>query len=238
MGYLRDKYTEEYFTGRTADGNAAGYGALGHEEWRNGDIYEDIKKSIDRTSLENRRVLEIGFGRGESARYLIEQKGVTFYLGIDFSESAMKLASETLSHIEPRYYRLCQGDALEILSGGDFGEPFDVVFMLDVIEHIPRSEVDPILRRLHRLMKRRGHLVVHTPFYKIDEDFLAQGENYLEPSATDIHPKTRGMHCNKYTSRRLIRELRSAGFRPIGGRLYERASGVSYLVQRVKSLLR
>ena len=85
MGFLKEKYTREYFLSQDKDGNKLNYGALGGKEFLEGEIFEDIKDSL--ATLENyehKNVLEIGFGRGESIKYLV-QHGIDSYYGVDFS---------------------------------------------------------------------------------------------------------------------------------------------------------
>lgn len=211
MGFLKDRYTREYFTGLTTAGTAAGYGALGAEEWHEGGIFDEIKTRIDIVDLKGKSVLEIGFGRGESARYMLAEKGIARYVGLDFSDAAFDLAAETLAGQPANRYELHCVDALEFLDEQRYINCFDVVLMLDVIEHIPTTETRVLLPLLVAAIKPGGHLVVDTPFYGVDEDFISQGFKYVAPSASDIHPKTSGMHCNKYTRERLLNELAAAG---------------------------
>lgn len=211
MGFLKERYTREYFTGRASDGTELGYGALGADEWRQGGIFDEIRTRIDVLDLRGRSVLEIGYGRGESARYMLSEKGVAHYVGLDFSEAAFALATETLADQASDRFELHCTDALEFLTGQHYADQFDVVLMLDVIEHIPASETSALLPMLVVALKPGGHLVVDTPFYGVDEDFIGQGFTYIDPSASDVHPRTSGMHCNKFTRERLIAEMKAAG---------------------------
>lgn len=223
MGFLREKYSRTYFTGLHETGAKAHYGALGADEWRAGGIFAEIRAPIDQVELAGRRVLEIGFGRAESARYLLRDVGVAVYVGVDFSEAACELARETLAGIPDDNWALRCGDALEFLLEQNFDRCFDAVLMLDAIEHIPAAEIAQILPLLHNALVPGGHLIVDTPFYPVDEDYIAQGFEYVAPSASDLIPETRGMHCNKFTRNRLLREMRAAGFAVVGDKLFRKA---------------
>jgi SAM-dependent methyltransferase len=213
MGFLKEKYTIEYFTGRDASGRRIkDFGVLGVDEWETGGLYADIKDAIDSVETRGRRILEIGFGRGESARYLLSAKKAEYYCGVDFSESALELARMTLSLMSQTRWKLAHADALVWLEQESFVSAFDVVFMLDAIEHIPAVEVGRILPFLYRALTPNGFLVIHTPLYGIDEDFISQGFSYIAPTPSDINPATRGMHCNKYTKQRLLSECMQVGF--------------------------
>jgi SAM-dependent methyltransferase len=222
MGFLREKYSREYFTGLTASGTSTDYGALGAKEWRAGSIFQEIKEPIDLVDLRGRCVLEIGYGRGESARYMFAEKGIVEYLGIDFSEDAFQLANETLAKILRKGWRLEVADALYFMRSANFNSRFDVIFMLDTIEHIPRLEVLDLLPLVMRALKTAGFLIVDTPFYGIDEDYIDQGYRFVAPSASDLHPATKGMHCNKYTRERLLYEMSTAGFKILGDKKFQK----------------
>ena len=233
MGFVQAKYTREYFTGQTALGDRTDYGALGADEWRTGGIFHEIREPIDLIDLRGGRVLEIGYGRGEAARYMFQEKGIAEYVGVDFSEVAHELTRETLSGIESKKWSVEVADALEFMRVEKFSALFDAAFMLDTIEHIPRSEVAEILPLVLRALRIGGYFVVDTPFYRVDEDYIDQGHTYIDPSASDLHPCTKGMHCNKYTRKRLLREIGSAGFRILGDKKFQRPA--LHLLERSKN---
>ena len=222
MGFLREKYTKEYYTGRDEKGQPAGYGALGADEWRQGGILHEIREPIDLGRLEGADVLEIGFGRGESARYMLREKGVRRYVGVDFSDNARELAIETLASCDPARYRLETADALEFLRRERFESEFDAVFMLDTIEHIPLTEIGEILALIHKGLRRDGDLIIDTPFYPIAEDYIAQSCRHAHPSPTDLHPKTAGMHCSKYSRQSLLRTVTRAGLKRISDKQFRK----------------
>jgi spermidine synthase len=222
MGFLKEKYSMEYFTHRSPDGEDAGYGALGAKEWKRGEIFSEIKEAIDLVDLAGKRVLEIGYGRGESARYMFKTKAISSYLGIDFSEAAYDLAKITLSGFDPKIYRLFLGDALEFMRENEFTNKFDVAFMLDTIEHIPNSETKELLKLIRQSLSSIGLIVVDTPFYEYQEDYIAQNFKYMHPTESDTNPNTMGMHCNKYDRSSLIKELEGAGFSRITDKVFKR----------------
>lgn len=223
MGFAKELYTREYFTGRDAKGNKLHYGAIGMEEWEVGGISPIHRKLIDQFPLTDAHVLEIGYGRAESARYLLSTGKAARYVGVDFSEAAYTLAGETLKEIPADRWQVQCDDALQFITSKGFRNAFDAILMLDVIEHIPKSEVRSLLPHLFAALRPGGYLIVNTPFYAVDEDYIAQNFEYIMPSATDLFPETRGMHCNKYTEQRLHQELAAAGFFRIGPALFRRA---------------
>jgi cyclopropane fatty-acyl-phospholipid synthase-like methyltransferase len=227
MGFLKEKYTREYFTGLTSNGDRADYGALGADEWRAGSIFCEIKEPIDLVDLRGGHVLEIGHGRGESARYMFKEKGIVEYLGVDFSEAAHQLAYETLAGIPEDSWQLKIADVLEFMQAANLESRFDAVFMLDTIEHIPRAEIAKLLPLILRSLKTGGYLIVDTPFYGVDEDYIEQGYRFVAPSASDLHPATKGMHCNKFTRERILCEMGSAGFRILGDKKFQKPKNLT-----------
>ena len=236
MGFLKEKYNREYFTGRTATGADTGYGALGANEWRAGTIFHEIREQIDSVDLRGASVLEIGYGRGESARYMFKEKDILEYRGVDFSEDAYQLARETLADIPADLWRLEVADALPFMQSAKFQSRFDAVFMLDTIEHIPRVEVESLLPLIMKALKTGGQLIVDTPFYGVDEDYIGQGYRFIAPSASDLHPATKGMHCNKFTRERILREMSNAGFKIRGDKNFQKPG--RSLLQKIFNSLR
>lgn len=223
MGFARELYSREYFTGRDARGNKLNYGAVGADEWAAGGISAIHRNLIDQFPLVGARVLEIGYGRAESARYLLSTGKAADYIGVDFSKAAHSLARGTLKDIASDRWAIHCDDALPFMERHRFSTTFDAILMLDVIEHIPQSEVHGLLPLLFAAMAPGGYLIVNTPFYSIDEDYIAQNYEYIMPSASDLLQETRGMHCNKYTEQRLQREFTDAGFFRVGPTLFRRA---------------
>lgn len=219
MGILREKYTREYFVGgvgKTITGEECDYGVLACRD-ENGKYVlrkkdNDILAGIE---FDNANVLEIGFGRGETARYVLEH-GAANYVGIDFAEAAVQLAKENLEGVVEKYHLICM-DVLEFVQSEDFEKmpSVDVVIFFDVFEHIPRSELEIILCRLKDIVKKNVIVLVNTPSYKYDQDVIKYGYNALNESGTDKSnsiEETAGMHCNQYTFASLAEFMKTCGY--------------------------
>lgn len=215
MGYLKEKYTKEYYLGYETreDGSKQylPYGAMGTLDFEEGKTPRHMIPLLTRVPFVGKRVLDIGFGRGEALRYAMMQ-GAKNLIGIDFSENAVTIAKEFLSKqkgVQPIF--IC-GDALDFLPFLNTNS-MDVIIMMDVIEHIPKEEAILVLRQVARILAPKGHLLINTPFYNVDEDIIAQQGIYIDPSVTDTIPETRGMHCNKFTEQRFLGTLTRCGFK-------------------------
>lgn len=226
MGWLVEKYTREYFIPRTADGRRLPYGVDGIEFWERGDLYPPAKRLLRRLDLKGARVLDIGPGRGEAMRYCLRQ-GAVHATGIDFAAPAIEITRETLRSFPAEKYTLVHDDALVHLGKAPQGPQFRHILMLDVIEHIPRKEVDALLPILFRLMEPGGALVVHTPLFAEDDDVLVSGGKAASRDESDDFEQTRGMHINRYSDASLGATLEACGFsrwndfifmKPVAGR--------------------
>lgn len=216
MGFAKELYTEHYYKNLV----------LGSKEWQAGDLRPEHKKLLSMVDVKGKRVLDLGCGRGDAMRYCCQQ-GATHITGIDFSPAAIELAKTTLANWFD--YDLKCGDALDLLP--EIGEKYDVVLMLDTIEHIPAKEIKQILARLHNMLNDDGKILVNTPFYKMYEDYVEQGV-FLRPSPTDKNPLTKGMHCTKYTQGRLLDLMMEMGFQclDMDAALFEKCSFQNHVI--------
>jgi SAM-dependent methyltransferase len=194
MGFAKELYTKHYYENLV----------LGAKEWRSGGIRPEHEALLKLVDVKDKKVLDLGCGRGDAMRWCL-QHGATV-TGIDFSPAAIALAKETLSGYT---YSLEAGDALDVLP--TLTDKFDVILMLDSIEHIPAKEIKLILHRLYNMLAEGGRILVNTPYYKVYEDYIENGV-FLRPSPTDKNPLTSGMHCTKYTQGRLVDLMMEMGF--------------------------
>jgi len=221
MGHVREKYTAEYYLHHDGEGRPVGYGADGLEEFRRGEVRPVDRDILERIDFMGKRVLDVGCGRGEAVKYAAGRGAVEVH-GVDFSEAAIAIAREFLAASGITASLHC-ADALDLLHAwrkeGGRG-PFDVVMMLDCVEHVPRSELTSLLAALLPMMAPRGLLVVNTPAFGADNDVIAEGLKEDARDDSDDHPETAGMHCNRYTCRSLKTYLRRNGFGAVSHHLF------------------
>ena len=143
-GFSTDEiYTEDYFQGGQADGylNYIDSEDLLRAEFRS--IIDDLRRIVGGGKL-----LELGCAYGF---FLAEAQRYFETHGIEVSESAV---------------RYCRSLGLDVEQGVlteeyvQRGESFDVVVMLDVVEHL--TEPDRVLHLLRRAMKPGGKLLLST----------------------------------------------------------------------------
>jgi len=108
-------------------------------------------------------VLDIGIGRGEMLTCM-KKWGCEHYLGIDISPSAVKHC-ETLGltclHVEDTVTWLAQSRA-----------HWQVITLLDVLEHFPKSAIVDFLAAVHGALAQGGRLIVQVPNLQSPDGFL------------------------------------------------------------------
>lgn len=199
MGHLQEKYKREYFLGgQSVCGQE--YGVDGFSDFRRGSISRKYRTFVKLFDLRGKSVLDIGCGRGELLQ-LCSLRGCQRIVGVDFSEDAIAIAQEFTKGVAPIELKLCEASQMR------WEEEFDCIFLLDVIEHIPDTEMQYIYPQLYKALKPSGFLIINTPIFY-------PWENIDE---TDYLPEVLGMHCNKQTRQKLRSDLKKWNFKHIVG---------------------
>lgn len=101
----------------------------------------------------NARIADLACGDGRLL-YLLRGAGYAAVVGVDISPEQTALARQVHDHVT-------QADVLEFL--GDKEGQFDVVFGLDILEHLCKDEALRFLDLAHRSLAPQGRLVLSTP---------------------------------------------------------------------------
>ncbi len=110
--------------------------------------------------LQRRRTLDVGCGRGE----LVLQpalRGADAW-GIDYAAAAVSIARQALVTAEPALRARMHVEQMDVKSLGFEDGMFDVVFMMDVVEHLYPEELSRAFDELSRVLRPGGRLIVHT----------------------------------------------------------------------------
>ncbi len=168
------------------------------------------------------QVVDIGCGRGELMLHCARRGAPTW--GLDYARPALGLAQQALKAVfasQPASgasWALQQANAsgaLPFASGS-----VDVVFMLDVVEHLLPHELKAALDETWRILRPGGRLVVHTmpslwyyhygyPIYRLLQRLRGQAL----PADPRARWKYSHVHVNEQTPTRLRRALLESGFR-------------------------
>ncbi|MCS6836550.1 MAG: class I SAM-dependent methyltransferase [Anaerolineae bacterium] len=146
----------------------------------------------------NERVLDIGCGVGALAHSLATRSGARV-LGIDISEKNISQAKERYAHPSVTYQI---GDAPRDLPQ----QPFDVVVLSNVLEHIPPSRSD-FLRQVH-IASQAQRFLIRVPLYERDWRVPLMDELGLDYRLDPTH-------YTEYTLESFKDEMKQAGLRVV-----------------------
>jgi|CXWL01.1.fsa_nt_gi SAM-dependent methyltransferase len=102
------------------------------------------------------RVLDIGCGFGLFSLYYALAHPDVEILGVDLNARRIDLAREAAARLGVANVRYEVGDARTLVPDASL----DGAYMMDIVHHIPREAVPPLLTRLHRSLKPGARLVI------------------------------------------------------------------------------
>lgn len=103
----------------------------------------------------NIAIVDLACGHGRLI-YSLKKFGYSNVLGVDVSGEQVAVAHR-LGVTEVK----CQ-DVSEFLKGAQT-ESFDVVFLMDILEHLGKQEIFNLLDNVNKVMKNNGMAVIHVP---------------------------------------------------------------------------
>ncbi len=155
-------YSREYFL----------EGAEGHEEFRASGgktLTARLRRGLELADPRpGERMLDLACGRGELVLHGALRGAQT--IGIDFAPAALDLARRSVGGSgEGASAGLVRMDAGCL---GLRGAAFDVVLMLDFVEHVRQGELERALSEAHRALRPGGRLVIHTSPNRVFEQVV------------------------------------------------------------------
>ncbi len=191
----------------------------GYEEFsdQTGLLSNRLLEVIQHVEISDRtQVLDVGCGRGEIV-LASHRRGATAF-GIDYSMAAIEIAHNYLqqSGVERRA-AVFPADAKSLPFEAN---EFDLVFMLDIIEHLYPAELLQALREAHRVLRDKGLLLIHTapniwyyrwgyPPYRLLRRLQGQ---HLPRDPKDRFPHHHLVHVNEQSAVSLKQALKQAEF--------------------------
>ncbi|MDD1529825.1 hypothetical protein C7U92_06935 [Bradyrhizobium sp. WBOS7] len=145
------------------------------------------------------RVMDYGCGPGYLLRHLI-RTGCEVWGG-DFSEDVVGKAGHDIIGV-PNFRGI---HTISSLLGS---EQFDVVFLLEVIEHLDDAALDETMGNINQLLRRGGRLVVTTP----NDERLEESIVYSPVANVTFH---RWQHVRSWSSVSLSSFLQRRGYDPV-----------------------
>lgn len=143
-------YTKEYFETECE----------GHEDWvkTKGKFLPDrLEKAFNQVKVrKGMRILDFGCGRGEMA-YHAAMKGADV-LGVDYSDISIKLCNKLSKKVKGKLkFQLIDKPKVDLPDNS-----VDLIYFIDVIEHLYPKQVDAVLKEFRRVLKSEGRVVLHT----------------------------------------------------------------------------
>lgn len=100
-------------------------------------------------------IVDLACGNGRLL-YSLKKYGYTNVFGIDISKEQVAVAHHFgLTEVQ------CQD--MNTFLAHAAAESFDVVFLMDILEHLEKPELLHLLDRVHKIIKSHGTLVMHVP---------------------------------------------------------------------------
>lgn len=206
-------------------------------------------------NLSGKRVLDVGSGRGE----LVIQSAMrgAHAWGIDYAQAAVDIANEACSTLDDNIRERTNIQQMDVKALQFDDAFFDVVFMMDVVEHLYPHELSAAFDELHRTIKPGGLLVMHTSPNKIFEGIVYPhysrrinqaalklsglfgmrdglfNETMLPTAREFPHDEyEREMHINEHTAPKLRADVEKHGFAVRSTEFWEPPSKGGYFESR------
>ena len=154
-------------------------------------IFDNVRKTD--------KVLDVGCGRGEVIVRCAKRGIICF--GIDYSKSAISICKEVLKDQKIRSERA------EVMNAKKLGfkdKQFDVVIMMDVVEHLHDWELAKAFSEARRVLKPSGKILIHTSPNKNNMSILRS-----VASLFNIKFASDEFHVNEQTPLSLTRALKN-----------------------------
>jgi len=208
-----EKYFENYCTGYDHWQNSAG-------QKMDPRLEAAFKLGRVRTGM---TVVDYGCGRGE----LVTKSSLrgAIATGFDYSIGAINMCRKIVPKNTAAKFELIKRPNLKLKD-----KSVDIIFFVDVIEHLYPEEVDIVLKEFKRILKTKGKLIVHTApnkdFYNGGYVWFSRYANKLanllwpslfgEKLPTTKNPRDKlekKLHVNECNKEDLVTYLKQAGFK-------------------------
>jgi ubiquinone/menaquinone biosynthesis C-methylase UbiE len=157
-----------------------------------------------------RSILDFGCGYGAFLQHFQSRLGISKGLGVDFSESAIKIANEKFKSESLRFFRLETLDTAENVKFLDSIAPegVDAVSLIDLLEHVPDCKT-----LVSSLAKFTKYFIIKLP---VESSLF---DNYVLPKEYPSSVHSNG-HLREFDANNVYYFIRQIGLTPLYETLY------------------
>lgn len=153
----------------------------------------------------NMNVLDLGTGSGNFE--IIFNKRVRKIVGVDYNNEALLFLNSYLTRHNIKNVNLLQADIRKLTRSKNLPK-FDLITIIDVIEHLDDSDSNKVVRSLRKLLRKGGKVCVITPNYR---SLWVVIEWVLDK--TNIVPKfAEAQHLSHHYRENLEKVFKNSGF--------------------------
>lgn len=135
------------------------------ETWFTEQVGDAVLKFVNKKTPIKGKVLDYGTGKGFLVQHLLDRfPGIEVY-ACDFSDSFVVRINEKYKHTDQ--FKGCK-QITELPSGYD-DNYFDIVFLIETIEHLTDKYLQGTLQEIYSILKPGGTIVITTPNNEILE---------------------------------------------------------------------
>jgi len=148
-------------------------------------------KTVKEHFPDYRRHLDIACGPGTFIGNFLDNRSV----GLDISNNQINYAKNTYKHLSSQFY------LRDMNKEFDDEKTYDVITLLEFIEHISPDEVNTLILKCIRKLNENGKIIITTPNYKGLWLTLEKIVSFIGPVNYKLQ------HINRYTKERIQKEL-------------------------------
>lgn len=151
-------------------------------------------------------ILDLGTGSGNFE--LLYAREVKDVLGVDYNDDALDFLEKRLKIDGIRNVRLVCSD-IRKLNKVRATQKYDLIILVDVIEHISIDQAREVIKSLRRFLKPNGQICIITPNYKSLWIII----EYLLDKFTLVPKQDGAQHLAKYYPQNLNKLFKENGFK-------------------------
>lgn len=152
-------------------------------------------------------VLDLGTGSG-NLEMTFAQK-VEKIVGIDYNDEAIIFLKSELGKRGIKNVKLINQDILDLAKTNDLGK-FDMIFIIDVLEHLEAKSLDNLIAGFRKLLNSKGKIIIVTPNYGGFWPFV---ERFIIDKFTSLPHLENMQHVTKFNFKRLSEIFKKHGYK-------------------------